>query len=81
MLIMPLTGYVASNFSQWGVKYFNVIQLPPWGVDDQHVYAFFNGAHVATSYVFVALIVVHTLSAIRHAYARDGILGRMSLGR
>ena len=57
MLIMPLTGYVASNFSKWGVKYFNTIQLPPWGVDDERVYAFFNGTHVATSYVFVALIV------------------------
>ena len=81
MLIMPLTGYVASNFSQWGVKYFNVIQLPPWGLDDQRVYAFFNGAHVATSYVFVALIVVHTLSAVWHASLRDGILRRMSLTR
>jgi cytochrome b561 len=81
MLIMPLTGYVASNFSQWGVKYFNAIQLPPWGVDDERVYAFFNGAHVATSYVFVALIVVHTLSALWHACMRDGILRRMSLTR
>ena len=52
MLIMPLTGYVASNFSQWGVKYFNAIQLPPWGVDDERIYAFFNGTHVVTSYVF-----------------------------
>jgi cytochrome b561 len=60
------------------VKYFNVIQLPAWGVNDERVYAFFNGAHVATSYVFVALIVVHTLSAVWHAWMRDGVLGRMS---
>jgi cytochrome b561 len=79
MLIMPLTGYVASNFSEWGVKYFNAIQLPPWGVDDERIYAFFNGAHVATSYVFVALIALHTLGAIRHACMRDGILRRMWL--
>ena len=79
LLIMPLTGYVASNFSRWGVKYFNVIQLPPWGVDDQRIYAFFNGAHVVTSYVFVALIVVHLASAAWHAWMRDGIVSRMSL--
>jgi cytochrome b561 len=81
MLIMPLTGYVASNFSQWGVKYFNAIQLPPWGVDDQRIYAFFNGTHVVTSYVFVTLIVVHVLSGLWHACKRDGILGRMWLSR
>ncbi len=81
MLIMPLTGYVASNFSQWGVKYFNAIQLPPWGVDDERVYAFFNGAHVATSYVFVALIAAHLAGALRHATRHDGILQRMWLER
>lgn len=77
MLIMPLTGYVASNFSKWGVKYFNAIQLPPWGVDDARIYAFFNGAHVATSYLFVALIVAHVAGAVWHASGRDGILQRM----
>jgi len=73
----PLTGYVASNFSKWGVKYFNTFLLPPWGVDDPRVYAFFNGAHVATSYLFLALILAHAASAVRHASRHDGILQRM----
>ena len=77
MLIMPLTGYVASNFSKWGVKYFDTLLLPPWGVDDPRVYAFFNGAHVATSYLFLALILAHAASAVRHASRHDGILQRM----
>ncbi|HEX2495004.1 MAG TPA: cytochrome b [Steroidobacter sp.] len=77
MLLMPLTGYIASNFSRWGVKYFNAILLPPWGVDDKQIYAFFNGAHVAISYVFVALILVHVLAALRHAAAHDGVFQRM----
>lgn len=77
MLIMPLAGYLASNFSKWGVKYFNAIDLPPWGVNDERIYAFFNGVHVATSYVFVALIVAHVAGAVRHASRRDGILQRM----
>jgi cytochrome b561 len=81
MLIMPFTGYVASNFSKWGVKYFNTIQLPAWGVDDERIYAFFNGAHVATSYVFLALIFAHTASALRHARRHDGIVQRMGLTR
>jgi cytochrome b561 len=77
MLTMPLTGYIASNFSKWGVKYFNVVLLPPWGVDDQRIYAFFNGAHIVTSYVFVALIVLHVLAAFRHLILRDGIFQRI----
>jgi cytochrome b561 len=80
MLIMPLSGYLASNFSKWGVKYFNAIDLPPWGVDDARIYALLNGVHVATSYVLVALIVAHTVSALRHAYRRDGIFQRMAAG-
>ena len=77
MLIMPISGYVASNFSEYGVRYFNVVLLPPWGSDSERIYALFNGIHVTTSYVFVALIAVHVLSGLRHAFVRDGIFRRM----
>jgi cytochrome b561 len=78
MIVMPLAGYTASNFSKFGVKFFNRLTLPPWGVDDQAVYAFFNGLHVATSYLFVALIALHIAAAIKHAVVPgDGILRRM----
>ncbi len=30
LLIMPISGYVASNFTKFGVKYFG-IELAPWG--------------------------------------------------
>jgi len=81
MLVMPVTGYVASNFSKYGVRFFNAVLLPPWGVDDPGVYAFFKGVHVATSYVFIALITLHVLAALRHAALRDGIFARMWPGR
>ena len=77
MLIMPLTGYVASNFSEYGVRYFNAILLPPWGLDDPGIYSFLKGAHVVTSYIFVALIGVHVISALRHVVLRDGIFQRI----
>jgi cytochrome b561 len=78
MLVMPLAGYVASNFSRFGVKFFNAVTFPPWGVDDAKVYAFFNGLHVATSYLFVALIALHIAAAVKHAISpRHGILRRM----
>jgi cytochrome b561 len=77
MLVMPAAGYLASNFSKFGVNYFNAVLLPPWGVDDRRLYAVFNTTHVVTSYVFVALIAVHVLAALRHLHSRDGIFLRM----
>jgi len=77
MLVMPAAGYLASNFSKFGVNYFNAVLLPPWGVDDRKLYAVFNTTHVVTSYVFVALIAVHVLAALRHLHSRDGIFLRM----
>jgi cytochrome b561 len=78
MLLMPLTGYLASNFSKFGIKYFNLVALPPWGPDDKQVYTFFNSAHIVLSYLFVALIVIHILAAISHlAHRSDGVFRRM----
>src|SRR5262249_5645230 len=77
MLGMPLSGYIASNFSKYGVKFFNAVMLPPWGVEDARVYAIFNTTHVVLSYLFVTLIVVHILAALRHAIRANGIIGRI----
>ncbi len=81
MLGMPLSGYIASNFSKHGVKLYNVLTLPPWGVDDPRVYAIFNTTHIVLSYVFVALILLHILAAISHAMRGDGVIRRMISAR
>ena len=81
MLIMPAAGYLASNFSKFGVNYFNAVLFPPWGIDDRRIYAVFNTTHVVTSYVFVTLIVIHVLAALRHLYLRNGIFRRMWFAR
>jgi cytochrome b561 len=77
MLLMPASGYIASNFSKYGVKLFNVVLLPPWGVDDKRIYAVFNTIHIVTSYLFVGLIALHVFAAGRHALRRDGVFARM----
>lgn len=77
MLIMPLSGYTASNFSKYGVNFFNAVKLPPWGFESETIYNALNATHVVTSYIFVALIVVHVLAALRHLVLRDGIFNRM----
>ena len=77
MVVMPLSGYIASNFSKHGVNFFNAVRLPPWGIDDRQIYGFFNATHISTSYVFLALIGLHVLAALRHAFRQDGVFSRM----
>ncbi len=78
MVGVPLTGYVATNFSKFGIKYFGLFTLPPWGIDDKQVYAVFNTAHKVLALVFVGLILLHVAAALKHAlFERDGILRRM----
>ncbi|MGO9512179.1 MAG: cytochrome b [Steroidobacteraceae bacterium] len=78
MVGMPLSGYLASNFSKHGIRFLNQVQLPPWGPDDKVLYGLLNGTHHALAYVFSTLVVGHILFALYHGLvARDGVLSRM----
>jgi cytochrome b561 len=82
MIGMPVSGYLASNFSKHGIRFLNQVQLRPWGPDDKVIYGFLNGTHDVLAYVFSALVVGHILFALYHGFiARDGLLSRMSLAR
>jgi len=78
MVGMPVAGYTATNFSRFGIKYFGLFELPPWGYEDRQIYAFFQGIHKTLAVIFMALIAIHIAAALRHvALDRDGILRRM----
>lgn len=66
MLVMPLSGWTASNFSRHGVKFFGHA-MKPFGPDLPAVYTFFNLLHVASAWLFVALIAGHVLMVVKHA--------------
>ena len=77
MLLMPLSGYVASNFSKHGVRFFGT-HLRAWGPDNPAVYALFNGVHIGTAYLFCALIVGHIAISLKHALVdNDEVFARM----
>lgn len=77
MLLMPASGYVASNFSKHGIRLFG-LRLPAWGPDIPAVYAFFNGVHIGTAYLLSALIVGHIAMSLKHALIdHDDVFGRM----
>lgn len=78
MMLMPLSGYLASNFSKHGIKFFNVVHWAPWGPDDRTVYLLFNQTHHATALVLAAFVALHVLAVAKHTLIdRDGLLRRM----
>ena len=77
MVVQPLSGYVASNFSKYGVKFFGTA-WPPWGAESPLAYAVFSGLHVYSSWLFAALIVGHIGMSLTHALIeRDGVFFRI----
>jgi len=78
MIAMPVSGYIASNFSKHGVKLFG-LALRPWGPDLPTVYTAFNLLHVSTAWIFTGLIAGHVLLAANHALIeRNGFLARIA---
>lgn len=81
MIGLPVTGYLAANFSKHGVRFFNLVALPPWGPDDHAIYKVLNGAHDLLGATFTALVAGHVVLGLYHAYVvRDGLAARMGLG-
>lgn len=78
MVMLPLSGYLASNFSRYGVKFFNVVHWAPWGPDDRAWYALFNQTHHAAALVLAIFVALHLLAVAKHVRVdRDGLLLRM----
>jgi len=77
MVVAPLAGYLGSNFSKHGVRFFGAV-LPPWGPDWPRVYAFLVGVHDASTYLLLGLTIGHVAMAFEHALVeRDGVFDRI----
>lgn len=77
MLTMPLSGYLASNFNKWGIRFFG-IEIAPWGPNRPDIYRIFNGIHDVAAWLLVLLIAMHVAAALKHALVdRDGVFSRI----
>ncbi|MEY4729215.1 MAG: hypothetical protein RL020_373 [Pseudomonadota bacterium] len=77
MILLPLTGYIASNFTKYGIKFFGY-QIAPWGPADKSIYKIFNEAHSITGNVMIAVILIHIAAALKHwLFDKDTVMQRM----
>jgi cytochrome b561 len=77
MLTMPLSGYLGSTFSGYPIKYFG-ITLPGWGWKDDAIKEVLSSVHFAAAILFISLITLHVLAALKHLFIdRDGVFHRM----
>ncbi|MEO8537864.1 MAG: cytochrome b [Betaproteobacteria bacterium] len=77
LIAQPAAGYLGSVWSGYPVKLFGVT-LPVWGVRNAPLKDAMSELHLVTSFVLLALVLLHVAGALQHALRRDGILSRMS---
>jgi len=78
MAMLPLSGYLASNFSKHGIKFFNLVHWQPWGPDDKAWYALFNQTHHLAALLLAIFVGLHVLAVAKHMLIdHDGLLRRM----
>jgi cytochrome b561 len=81
LVIMPLVGFTASNFTKYGVKYFG-LQIGPFFAENQALRDGLQVVHQYTSYVLVLLVIMHVLAAFKHLLVdRDNVFQRMLFRR
>jgi cytochrome b561 len=82
VILMPLTGFVASQFTKYGVKYFGLFSIGPFFADNKALRDGIQEVHEIISFVLVALVVIHIAAALKHLLLdKDGVFQRMHPGK
>jgi cytochrome b561 len=82
LILMPLSGFSASQFTKYGVTYFGLFKIRPMGWENKEIYSFLQGIHGVTATLLVVLVAVHILAALKHLLInRDGVFQRMLPGK
>jgi cytochrome b561 len=82
LVLMPLAGFIASNFTKYGVTYFGLFKIGPFFAENKALWELFQGIHQAASEVLVIVIAIHIAGAFKHLLIdKDGVFYRMLPGR
>lgn len=82
LIVMPISGFSASQFTKYGVNYFGIFKIPPMGVENKDIYEFLQGIHEVTSRLLIVLLAIHIAAALKHLVIdKDGVFRRMLPGK
>ena len=78
MFVMPVTGWIYSNYSGYPVVYLGKLPLPDLVERDRELAPVWLDVHSTLAVVLAVVVGVHLLAALYHQFiARDGTLRRM----
>jgi cytochrome b561 len=81
MVLMPVSGYLGSNFTKYPIVYFGT-RLPHWGWDAPALKEICSTVHLTTAVILIILIAAHIAAALKHRFVdRDGVFERMLVWR
>ena len=81
LIVMPLSGFAASQFTKYGVNYFGLFKISPMGSENKVVYDLLQGIHGVTATLLIVVVVIHVLAAFKHLLInRDKVFQRMLPG-
>jgi cytochrome b561 len=80
--LVPLTGWAYSSAAGFPIVLFGVLPLPDLLAVDKAFAETIKPLHELSALAMAALVLLHVAGALKHALIdRDGLLGRMGLGR
>jgi cytochrome b561 len=78
LLVMPISGWLYNSASNFPLRWFNLVRIPPLAEPDPDLKALSLAIHQWGFYVLAVLFAVHVGAALKHHYHnRDATLRRM----
>ncbi|GAP36492.1 cytochrome b [Piscinibacter sakaiensis] len=79
---VPLVGWAYSSAAGFPIVWFGVLPLPDWVPVDKALAEQIKPWHERLAWLMALLVLLHVAGALKHHVVdRDGLLGRMGLGR
>lgn len=81
VLVTTVTGWIFASMRGWTITVFGIIPVPALVAENSELGRAIGRQHGAITWVLLAVIVLHVLAALFHAFVhRDGVLQRMLPG-
>ena len=81
LVLLPVTGYLGSEFSGYPVRFFGVT-LASWAGKQTHLKELMSTVHYGATWLLAAGFLAHLAGVLKHSWIdRDGLLARMGWSR